>query len=146
RVAALAVQWDCDERLKPLLLELWHVLHSRVVECVLADERRPALRERPPREALAALQLDAAGEMCVRCRRGAEHESLSVAVEEVHEARVNGAGVGEQPDYSFQDLLEVERGADRRDDLVEEALFACCRRPPGDDLHILLIQRREWKG
>jgi hypothetical protein len=57
---------------------------------------------------------------------------------EVHEARVNGARVREQPDDPFQDLLEVERGADRRDDLVEEALFACCRGLSGDDLDMVV--------
>jgi hypothetical protein len=36
---------------------------------------------------------------------------------------VGGARVREQPDDSFEDLLEVERGADRRDDLLEEALL-----------------------
>jgi hypothetical protein len=51
---------------------------------------------------------------------------------------VNGARVREQPDDPFQDLLEVERGADRRDDLVEEALFACCRGLSGDDLHMVV--------
>jgi len=46
---------------------------------------------------------------------------------------VNGTRVREQPYDPFQDLLEVERGADRRDDLMEEAFFDCCRRLPGDD-------------
>jgi hypothetical protein len=60
---------------------------------------------------------------------------------------VGSAGVGEQPDDAIQDLLEVERGADRRDDLMEEALFACsCRLLPCCDASILLREQREWKG
>jgi hypothetical protein len=57
---------------------------------------------------------------------------------------MNGARVGEQPNDPFKDLLEVERGADRRDDLVEEALLDCYRLP-GDDPRIVLVERREWK-
>jgi hypothetical protein len=60
---------------------------------------------------------------------------------------VGSAGIGEQPNDAFQDLLEVERGADRRDDLMEEALVACsCRLLPCCDASILLLAQREWKG
>jgi len=60
---------------------------------------------------------------------------------------VGGARVRKQPYDPFQDLLEVERGADRRDDLMEEALFDCsCRLLPCCDASILLLEQREWKG
>ena len=141
RVAVLAVQRHCDERLKPLLFELGYVFHARIVERTLANERRPALRERPPREALPTLQLDAADEVRVGRGCGAQHEPLAVAIEEIDEAGMRGARVGEQPYDTFKDLFEVERGADRRDDLVEEALFAySCRRLPRCDPSILLLR------
>jgi hypothetical protein len=51
------------------------------------------------------------------------------------------ARIGEQPYDPFQDLLEIERGADRRDDLMEEAFFACsCRLLPCCDPSILLLR------
>jgi hypothetical protein len=59
---------------------------------------------------------------------------------------VGSARVREQANDPFEDLLEVERGADRRDDLVEEAFFDRCCRLPGGDPSILLLERWEWKG
>ena len=58
---------------------------------------------------------------------------------------MNRARVREQADDSFEDLLEVERGANRRDDLVEEALLDCCGRLLADDLYIVRLEGREWK-
>ncbi len=65
RVPTAAEQRHRHERLEPLLLEFWHVVEARVVECALADERRLAPFERPPRQALAALQADPAGQVLV---------------------------------------------------------------------------------
>jgi hypothetical protein len=54
---------------------------------------------------------------------------------------VGSARIGEQPYDALQDFFEVERGADRRDDLVEEAFFACsCRLLPCGDPSILEAQ------
>jgi hypothetical protein len=53
---------------------------------------------------------------------------------------MGSARVGEQPNDPFEDLLEVERGADRRDDLVEEAFLDCRRRLPGDDPRIVRLE------
>ena len=146
-IAALAMERHRDERLKALFLELGHVLHPRIVERTLANERRPALRERPPREAFPALQLDTAGEVRVRRGGGTQQESLPITIEQVDEAGMGGTRVREQPYDPFQDLFEVERGADRRDDLMEEALFACfALRLPCCDPSILLVGPREWKG
>jgi hypothetical protein len=36
---------------------------------------------------------------------------------------VDSARVGQEPNDAVEDFLEVERGADRRDDLVQEALL-----------------------
>ena len=116
-----------DERLELLLLELRHVLHARIVERVLADERRLAPVERPPGEPFAALELDLAHEPAVRIRRGTEHEALPVAIEEIDEAGVDGARVGEQLHDAVEHLFEIEGGTDRRDDLVEEALLDAVR-------------------
>lgn len=56
------------------------------------------------------------------------------------------ARVRKQPDDALENLFEVEGRPDRRDDLVEEAFFDCCRRLPCGDPSILLVGRREWKG
>jgi hypothetical protein len=54
---------------------------------------------------------------------------------------VGSARIREQPYDPFQDFFEVERGADRRDDLMEEALVACsCRFLPRGDPSILEAQ------
>ena len=66
RVLSAAEQGYRYERLEPLLLQFGHVVEARVVERVLADERRLATFERPPREALSARQADPAGEVLVR--------------------------------------------------------------------------------
>ena len=137
RLAALAVERHRNERLKPLFLELGHVFHTRIVEGVLAYERRLALGERPPCKTLAALQLDAAREVRVRRGSGAQHEPLPVTIEEVDEAGVRSARVGEQANDPFEDLLEVERGPDRRDDLLEEAFVDCSRHVLRDDRSIV---------
>jgi hypothetical protein len=50
---------------------------------------------------------------------------------------VHCASVGEKPHDAGEDFLEVERGADRRDDLVEEALLDFVRPLPGGDPRIL---------
>ncbi len=136
-LATLAVERHRNERLKSLFLELGHVLHTRIVEGVLADERRLALGERPPGKTLAALQLDAAREVRVRGGSGAQHEPLPVTIEEVDEAGVRSAGVREQANDPFEDLLEVEGRPDRRDDLLEEAFLDCSRHVLRDDRSIV---------
>ncbi len=120
RIAALAEHRDRDERLELLLLELGDVLDARVVEGVVADERRLSPVERPPGEPLAAFEHDLPGEGRVRVGRGAEDELL-VALEQIDEARVDRARVGEEPDDPVEHFLEIQRRPDRRDDLVEEA-------------------------
>ena len=110
-----------EERLEALLLELGHVLHPRIGERVVADERRLAVLDRPPREALAALERDLSGLTLVRRRRGAQDEPR-VVLEEVDEARVDAARVGHEPHDRGQHLGELERRGDRRDDLLEELL------------------------
>jgi hypothetical protein len=58
---------------------------------------------------------------------------------------VDGTRLREQPNDSFEDLLEVERRPDRRDDLLEETLVDSCRRLSRDDPPILLPGPWEWK-
>ena len=123
RVAAAPEDRDRDERLEPLLLELGDVLDARILERVLADERRLPVLDRPPGEPLAAQQLDLADERRVRRGRRAEHELLPVAVEQVDEAGVNRARLREQAHDALEHLSELERRPDRRDDLVEKALL-----------------------
>ena len=68
---------DREERLEPLLLELRDVLVARVVERVVADERRLAALGRPPGEPLAALEPDLADEVRVRVGGGAQRRARS---------------------------------------------------------------------
>src|SRR5207253_3742252 len=107
------------ERLEPLLLELRDVVEARVVESVLANEGRLTPLERPPRESLAPAEHDLADEVSVRLRRCVEIEALPLVVEEIDEARVDGACLGEQPNDGVEHLLQVQRGGDRRDDRGE---------------------------
>jgi hypothetical protein len=58
-------------------------------------------------------------------------------MEEVHEAGVGRARIREQANDPLEDLLEVERGPDRRDDLLEEAFLDCSRDGLGDDRSIV---------
>ena len=139
-VAAPAEHRDRDERLELLLLQLRHVLHARVVERVVADERRFAVVERPPREPLAALELDLAGERGVRLGSRAQHEALSVTLEEIDEAGVGIARVREEPHDAVEHLLEIEGGTDGRDDFVEEALLDLVRPLARSDSRI--VRRR----
>ena len=48
---------------------------------------------------------------------------LALAVEQVHEARVDRARLRQQTDDSLEHILELEGRPDRRNDLVEEPLF-----------------------
>jgi hypothetical protein len=96
--------------------------------------------EGPPGETFAALQLDLADQACVRVGRCAQNEALAVAFEQVDEARVDGARVGQEPDDPVENLLEVEGGTDRRDDLVEEALLDSVRSLAGSDASIVRLR------
>ena len=107
---------------KLLLLELRDVLDARVVEQLVADERGLLVLGRPPGETLAPLERDLADEVRVGLRGGAQHEAF--VLDQVDEARVDGARVGQEPDDGTEDLLELERRSDRRDDRVEEPAFA----------------------
>ena len=72
---------------------------------------------------------------------GAAPKPLLVALDQVDEARVDGARLGQQPHDGVEDLLEIEGGADRRDDLVQEALLDPLILPPGTDAWILRVGR-----
>jgi hypothetical protein len=50
---------------------------------------------------------------------------------------VGSARIREQPDDPFENLLEVERGPDRRDDFLEEAFLDCSRHVLRDDRSIV---------
>ena len=123
RVAAAPQDRDRDERLEPLLLEFGDVLDARILERVLADERRLAAVDGPPGEPLAAQELDLVDERRVRRRGGAEDELRSLTIEEIDEAGVHRACLGQQAHDAFEHLAELERRPDRGDDLVEKAFF-----------------------
>ncbi len=124
RISGSADQGHRHEGLEPLLLQFRHVVEARVFERVLADERRLATFEHPPREALPPRQADPAGEILVGLRRGIEIETVTVGGEEVDEAGMDGACIREQAHDRREHLLKVERGRHRRDDLGEESLPA----------------------
>ena len=64
------------------------------------------------------------GQVLVRLRCGVEIETVTVGVEEVDEAGMDGACIREQAHNRVEHLLEVERGPHRRDDIGEESLPA----------------------
>src|SRR5206468_204692 len=110
-----------------LLLELGDVLRPWVVEQVLADEGRLSPLRRPPGEPLRALQRDLADEVLVRRTGRLEYEAVAAAVYEIDEAGVDGAPLREQPHDGAQDVLELERRRDRRDDLLQHTRLARAR-------------------
>ena len=79
--------------------------------CSIAHQASPSPRE-----------LDLADEWRVRRRRCPQDESALIAVEQVDEARVDRARLGEQAHDSVEHVFEIEGRPDRGDDLVEEAL------------------------
>ena len=93
--------------------------------------------EGPPGEPLPALERDLAYEVRVRLARRAEDEPLGTVFEEVDEARMDGARVREQADDGLQDLLEIERRPDCRDDLVENTALAAVSQRPCDAVIVL---------
>ncbi len=120
-VAVLAHDGHGDERLEALLLELGDVLHTGVVEQLVADPGRLLVLRRPPREALAPVERDRADEVRVRIRGGLQHQAI--ALDQVHEAGVDGAGVGQEPHDAAQHLLQVQGRSDRRDDGVQDPVL-----------------------
>jgi hypothetical protein len=54
----------------------------------------------------------------------AQHQPLASVLDEVDEARVHGARIRKKPDDGRENLLELERGPDRRDDLVQGPVLA----------------------
>ena len=111
---------DAEKRLEPLFLELRHVLHARIVEQVVGNERGLVALGRPPREALAALERDAADQVLVRVPGRAQHEPVAVVLDEVDETRVHRARVREQPHDRAEHLVELEARADGGDDPRED--------------------------
>ena len=98
RIAAPAEDRHRDERLEPLLLELGHVLHARIVERVVADERRLAGARAPTRRApprARARSCRRAGAYGGDAARSTSRSPSSL--DEIDEAGVHGARVGEQP-------------------------------------------------
>ncbi len=98
-----------EQRLEAFLLELRDVLHTRVGERVVADERRLAPLRRVPRESLATIEPHLADLALVGRRGGAEREPTAVAVQEIDEAGVHAARVRYEANDGAQHLGEVER-------------------------------------
>jgi hypothetical protein len=109
-----------EQRLEALLFQLRHVLRARIGEQVLAHERRLLALGRPPGEPLASLEDDPVDQVLVGVTGRAQDEPLAAVVEEVHEARVDCARVGEQADNRAQYLVELERRRDGPDDLEQD--------------------------
>ncbi len=131
----LAVARDdrhAQKRLEALLLQLGNVLRALVLQQLVGDEGRLAMLRRPPREALASLEHDPAGEMVVRSARSPQDESLTVVVDEIDEARMNGARVRQEAHDGGEHLVQLERRGDRRDDLVEDSRLSRSGRHTGD--------------
>jgi hypothetical protein len=106
--AVLAEDRDRDERLEPLLIELRNVLHAGVGQEVVADEGGLLLLRHPPGEPFASLESDAADVLAVRLARRPQDQPIAPLVDEVDEAGVNGAGVGEQADDGLENFVQIE--------------------------------------
>jgi hypothetical protein len=132
QIAGTADDRNGEERLELLLLELGDVRRPRVVERVLADERRLASFGSPPRESLALLERHAADVLLVGRRGRAQDEALSVVLQQVDEARVHSARLGHEANDGAQDFGELERRVDRGDDLVQDPLAGVQRHLQGD--------------
>ena len=112
-----------QERLEPFLLELRDVGHARVCEQVVGDERGLVALCRPPGETASPFQRDLADQVPVRISRGPQHQA--VALDEIDEAGVNSARVGEQAHDSAQHLVDLERRGDGGDDPRQNVVAAC---------------------
>jgi hypothetical protein len=77
----------------------------------------------------------------VRLRCRAQYEPLPVGLQQVDEAGVDRARVGEEADDAVENLFEVQRRADRRDDLVQEALFDLVDGAPRDPPSVRIARR-----
>ena len=109
-------------RLEALLLELRHVLHARVIECVVANELGRLGSGDPPRQALVQSPGELADQVRIARRCRPQHQTL--IVNEIDEARVATRRVGRDLDDAVQNTIEVQRGRDRLDDGVERLVFA----------------------
>ena len=78
--------------------------------------------DRPPREALTALEDDAVDEVRVGVRRRLQHEPLGLGVDQVDEAGVDAARVGEEADDRVEHVVELEGRADGAHDREERVV------------------------
>ena len=108
---------DGDHRLEVLLLELGHVLHARVRQRVLADERGLAGPCDPACQPLVEGELDLAHHVGVDARRGADPQPVSIA--QVDEAGMAARRLGDELDDAVEHLGQVDRRADGADDRVQ---------------------------
>ena len=125
---ALGDQRHRDERLVLLLLELGEVLDARVGERLLGDEDRLRVLQHPAGDALARRHRDAAAEVRVALRGGAQHDAPAAVLAQEDVGRVRDDRVVDEPHDRAQHLLEVERRVDGVDDLVEDAELVLLRR------------------
>ena len=125
---ALGDQRHRHERLVLLLLELGEVLDARVGERLLRDEDRLPVLQHPAGDALARRHRDAAAEMRVALRGGAQHDAPPAVLAQEDVGRVRDDGVVDEPHDRAQHLLEIERRVDGVDDLVEDAELVLLRR------------------
>ena len=84
---------------------------------VLADERRLVAAQRPAGEPLVDAELDLPDEVRVHARGGAQPQPLAAA--QVDEAGVAARRLREHVDHAREHALEVRRGGDHADDVVE---------------------------
>ena len=108
---------DGDHRLEVLLLELGHVLHARVRERVLADERGLAGPCDPARQPLVEGELDLAHHVGVDARRGPDPQAVAIA--QVDEAGMAARRLGDELDDAVEHPGQVDRRADGADDRVQ---------------------------
>ena len=127
---------DAEERLEPLLVELRDVGDTGIGEEVVGDEGGLVPLGGPPREAASPL----AGRPCRSAPRTASpaaRRTSDLVLDQVDEAGVHGACVGEEPHDGTKNLVEVECRGDGRDDPREDGVALC-----DDRCHDGIVERR----
>jgi len=107
RIAGARRDRHDGHRLELLLLELSEVLHARVVDRVLANERGRVVPQHPAGQPLVHAHVELADEMRVNLRR--RLQSQAVAVAQVDEARVAVGRLAHQVDDRVEHAAEVRR-------------------------------------
>ena len=122
-----------EDRRVGVLVKAFEALEARVEVRVALDPERLAACGGRARDAFADAQAGRSAGRGARADRRGEHQRVAGSVMLVHEAGVGGERPGDADRDPVENLLEVERGGDRGDDLDEQAQV------PGRLLHVRTV-------